>query len=42
MEHVKSETEKEAVLAKSLRKAREERDAAKKAAGKKKSGGDDN
>lgn len=42
LEHVKSETEKEAVLAKSLRKAREERDAAKKTAGKKKAGGDDN
>lgn len=42
LEHVKTETEKEAVLQKSLRKAREEREAAKKAsAGKKKSGGDE-
>ena len=32
LEHVKTETEKEAVLAKSLRKAREEREAARKAA----------
>ena len=43
LEHVRAETEKEAVLAKSLRKAREEREAAKKAAAnKKKGGGDDN
>ena len=42
LEHVKTETEKEAVLQKSLRKAREEREAAKKAsAGKKKAGGED-
>lgn len=35
LEHVKIETEKEATLAKNLRKAREERDAARKAGGKK-------
>lgn len=38
LEHVKAETEKEAVLAKSLRKAREEREAARKAGGGKKTG----
>ncbi len=38
LDHVKAETEKEAVLAKSLRKAREERDAARKAGGGKKKG----
>lgn len=40
LDHVKAETEKEAVLAKSLRKAREERDAARKAAGGKKKAGE--
>ena len=38
LEHVKAEAEKEAVLAKSLRKAREEREAARKAGGGKKTG----
>ena len=38
LEHVKSETEREASLAKNLRKAREEREATRKAAAKKKSG----
>jgi hypothetical protein len=44
LEHVKTETEKEAVLQKSLRKAREEREAARKqnSAAKKKGGGDEN
>ena len=36
LEHVKSETEREASLAKNLRKAREEREATRKAAAKKK------
>lgn len=34
LDHVKAETEKEASLAKNLRKAREERDAARKQKGK--------
>ena len=38
LEHVKSETEREASLAKNLRKAREEREATRKAAAKKKPG----
>lgn len=36
LEHVKTETEREASLAKNLRKAREEREASRKAAAKKK------
>ena len=44
LEHVKSETEREASLAKNLRKAREEREASRKAAAKKKphGGGEEN
>ena len=40
LDHVKSETEKEASLAKNLRKAREEREAARKQGGKKNKDGE--